>query len=77
MSRRHDINDINLSIYKIEPIKNGLCIYWDSSIGFGEYNIWVKEDGKVYGDSECMDSQDDKDFIRKLFELIAEQMTIY
>ena len=77
MSRRHDVNDINLSIYKIEPIKNGLCIYWDSSIGFGEYNIWVEEDGRICGDSECMDSQDDKDFIRKLLELIADQMTIY
>lgn len=77
MSRRNNVNDIDLEIYKIEPIKNGLCVQWNSSIGFGEYNIWVGEDGKMYGDSEYMDSQDDKDFIRKLLELIADQMTIY
>lgn len=76
MSRKHDVNDINLNVSGFDPIKDGLRIYWGSNIGFGQYDIWI-EDGKVCGDSECMDSQDDKDFIRKLFELVADQMTIY
>jgi hypothetical protein len=77
MDKKHNVNDINLEVYKIEPIKNGLCICWNSSIGFGEYNIWIEEGGKICGDSECMDNQDDKNFIRKLFELIANQMIVY
>lgn len=76
MSRKHDINDINLNVSGFDPIKDGLRIYWDSNIGFGQYDIWV-EDDKIYGESECMDSQNDKGFIRKLLELVVDQMTIY
>jgi hypothetical protein len=51
-------------------------IFWSSSIGFGQYDLWKNQDEKWYGDSECMDSQDDKDFIKKLLALVAENLII-
>lgn len=73
--RRHDVNKINLQIDNLEFFNKGFKILWSSDIGFGEYTV-IKENGKILGFSECMDSQDDKEFIKKLLELLADKLII-
>ena len=74
--RKHPIDSIDLKIEEIEPWVNektghvGLDIRWSSNIGFGEYTF-VKnseEEGWIVR-SECMDSQDDKEFGAALLKL--------
>ena len=75
MGRRHSIKDINLQIDSIDFFHNdthqGMFIRWISTIGFGEYTIYIEnETGQIYGDSECMDSNEDKEFITELLKLV-------
>lgn len=81
MSRKHDVKDINLQIDDLIPFVNdnhtGFIIEWSSDIGFGEYTIYKSEnDDYWYGDSECMDSNDDKEFIMELMKLFIENLVI-
>lgn len=68
--------------------KGGVRVYWSSDIGYGTLDI-VKQkgnDGDDYGspkeelllisNTECMDSQDDKAFTRKLMELMVEKIQV-
>lgn len=76
MSKKHDVNKINLQVNDVGFFKNGMVILWSSDIGFGEYTIVKKEEGELIGLSECMDCQEDKAFIKKLLELLAEKLNI-
>jgi len=71
-----------------EGNKGGMRIYWSSSIGFGQLDI-VKRSGNdgedfespeeeliLTADTECMDSQEDKAFTKKLMELLVEKLEI-
>lgn len=81
MARRIEVNNINLDAYEIKPFVNdrftGLVITWDSDIGFGEYTIY-KEVGsdEWYADSEHMDSNEDKDFLKELMKLFIEKIVV-
>ena len=81
MARRIEIDKINLDAYEIAPFVNdrftGIVIRWDSDIGFGEYTIY-KEVGsnEWHGDSEHMDNNEDKDFLRELIKLFIEKLDI-
>jgi hypothetical protein len=75
MPRKHDVDKINLQIDDLEFFNKGFKILWSSDIGFGEYTV-IKENGKILGFSECMDSQDDKEFIKKLLELLVDKLII-
>lgn len=81
MARRIEVNNINLDAYEIKPFVNerftGLVIRWDSDIGFGEYTIY-KEVGsdEWYADSEHMDSNEDKDFLKELMKLFIEKIVV-
>lgn len=74
-------SEINLSVHSMTPFSNekfnGIRIEWDSDIGFGEYTIY-RETGtdQWYADSECMDSGEDKEFLRELLKLIADNVII-
>ena len=86
MSRKHDLNSINLKVENVEPFDlddvMGLVIEWSSDIGFGKYTIIQEYDvstqtSKLFiADSEGMDNDDDKSFGKKLLELWMEQMLI-
>lgn len=72
-----DIEKINLAIKSINfsEIKNGeiITILWNSNIGFGNYTI-VREGTSFTGDSECMDSNNNKTFIIKLLNSLQEKI---
>lgn len=81
MERKHNANDINLYIENFIPFINdkqsGFIIEWNSDIGFGEYTIYKSHNSdKWIADSECMDSNKDKDFINKLMSLFIEKLVI-
>lgn len=54
---------------------NGLKISWSGDIGFGEYTITFN--GKnIHADSECMDDNNDKNFLKALLEDLVNQTII-
>ena len=75
MPRKTDINTIDLKIDGILFSERGIRVKWSSNIGYGSYDIIV-EDGSISGHSETMDSNEDKDFLKKIFELIVNQIQI-
>lgn len=71
----------NVTVDEIIPFKNeeyeGLCFKWYGNIGFGEYNIYRKtSENQWHGDSECMDTNDDKSFLKILMEQFIERIDI-
>lgn len=84
MSRRHKVDEINLTIEEIVPFfsaeQAGFFIDWSSDIGFGTYKLFrstTPEDGRWwYGDSEFMDDNNDKAFIQELMRLFIENLKI-
>ena len=72
----------------IDEIKGGMRIYWNSDIGFGTLDI-VKvagNDGEDFDSSyeeiklnaytETMDCNEDKSFIRKTLDLVADYLNV-
>lgn len=81
MARRHAIADINLKITDVVPFIGeetfGFTITWSSDIGWGEYTIFKNRDTNMWvADAECMDSNEDKDFIKELMRLFIEEIQI-
>ena len=81
MARRINVNDINLSVEDVIPFTNERCsgfiIQWSSDIGFGEYTIYKPANSDEWkADSECMDSNEDKDFVKKLMSLFIEKLIV-
>ena len=81
MARRFAVDAINLEAYEFEPFVNekyiGVVIRWDSDIGFGEYTIYkaIGSD-EWHADSEHMDNNEDKDFLKELMKLFIEKLDI-
>ena len=78
--QKHSIDTINLKIIRFHPLynsdeSNGFIIEWDSDIGFGQYTIYKTPDGFA-ADSEHMDSNEDKEFIKELMRLFIEDLKI-
>lgn len=78
--RKHPVGTINLEIVGFYPFHHsedskGFVIEWNSDIGFGQYTIYKTPDGFA-ADSECMDSNEDKDFIKELMRLFIEDLKI-
>ena len=88
MSENEDVLNVgSLEITDIIGLKDGFLIRWSSpEIGFGEYTIHAKvkrndfgfaEGGiLIEGDSECMDNNDDKTFLRSLLGRLLEKINI-
>ena len=83
MARRFAVDKINLDAYEFKPFINekytGFVIRWDSNIGFGEYIVYKHvgaDDDKWYANSEHMDNNKDKSFIKELMKLFIEKLNI-
>jgi len=81
MTRRFEADKINLDPYEVEPFVNekyrGFVIKWDSDIGFGEYTIYQKiGSDEWHADSEHMDSNADKAFIKELMKQFIDKLNI-
>lgn len=81
MARRFAVDTINLDAYDVRPFINergyGFVISWDSDIGFGEYTVYKRTGSDEWcGDSEHMDNNEDKDFIKELMKLFIDKLNI-
>lgn len=81
MKRKYNPSEINLELAGLIPFVNkkykGFTLYWNSDIGFGEYTIYKNRSGnKWYADSEHMDSNEDKAFIKELMNKFIEELEI-
>lgn len=83
MARKHNVKEIGLQIDDVIPFKNekygGLVIQWSSNIGFGEYTLVRsagENDTEWCGDSEHMDTNEDKEFITELMRLFVEKLDV-
>ena len=81
MARNFAVDTINLDAYEVEPFVNeaytGFVIKWDSDIGFGEYIIYRSWDSdEWHADSEHMDKNEDKAFLKELLKLFIEKLDI-
>lgn len=78
--RKHPVNSINLELIDFAPFENewgsGVLLSWTSDIGFGQYTLYRDKNGKFAADSEHMDSNEDKDFIKELMRLFIEKLRI-
>ncbi len=76
MSMKNNVDEINLEVRNIiTHSAGGIRIEWTSDLGFGQYDLQVRE-GKIVASSESMDSGEDKDFLRKLLSLIADKAQV-
>lgn len=75
MSRKIDPSKIDLTVEGLESIEGGVRLLWSATIGFGTYDIFL-QDGKIVADSETMDSNDDKEFLKQLFSSLLDEVTI-
>lgn len=77
----------SLDVTDIIGLKDGFIIRWCSpEIGFGEYTIHTKvkrnefgfaeDDILIEGDSECMDVNENKTFLKALFDKVLERINI-
>ena len=74
--------EVKVEVDNIEISENDnykvIKFLWMGNIGFGEYTLYEKkeEPGKWYGDSECMDTTEDKWFLSKLLESFVNQIEV-
>ena len=60
-----------------EVIPNGgIGINWSGSIGFGQLILYWGKDGKIHADTECLSSNENKDFIKAILNLLVEEIIV-
>ena len=78
-----NVNEINLQIDHIRFASNpspqhdgGLIISWSSNIGIGELTLIKNKDGNIVALTEAMDDNNDRSFIKKIFELLMDEIYV-
>ena len=72
----------NLYIDEVWPISTeivpngGIGIYWSGAIGFGQFILYWGEDDKLHADTECLSSNENKDFIKAILNLLVEEVIV-
>ena len=70
------IDNVEVQAFENARNKEVIIIKWSSNIGFGEYTLVKDESGKWKADSECMDNNEHKDFLKLLLDKFMEDITI-
>lgn len=69
------INDVEIdSSFKNEKYE-GFTLNWDSTIGWGQMTF-LKEEGKIKVETECMSSNEDKEFIKLVLDKFIEKLEV-
>lgn len=69
------INDVEIeSSFKNEKYE-GFVLNWDSTIGFGQMTF-LKEGDKIKVETECMSSNEDKEFIKLVLDKFIEKLEV-
>ncbi len=67
-----DIFDVTLSYVD----EDNMCFTWNSNIGWGELQIIKDENDKWVADTEAMCDNDDKYFIKQVFDKWLEDIEV-
>ena len=70
------INEVSINAFDNTEDRSVMVISWAANIGWGQYTLIEQEDGSWIGDSEFMDDNDDKDFLKLLFDKFIEGVTV-
>ena len=70
------VNEVSINAFDNTEDKSVIVISWAANIGWGQYTLIEQEDGSWTGDSEFMDDNDDKDFLKMLFDKFIEGVTV-
>lgn len=71
-----------LQIDEVWPVSTKVCpnggigVYWSGDVGFGEFVLTWRDDGKLHADTEHMDRGEDKRFTEAILKLLAAQIII-
>ena len=81
MSERTDnIKDLTLDNTRVFISSSGMCritFSWSANIGFGEYTLFYDMANKKWqADSEYMDKDEDKDFLKAILEEFVKQVEV-
>lgn len=73
--------DIDVILDEVIPFSNemyeGFILRWYGNIGFGEYTIHREKSGTEWkADSEHMDKQEDKSFLKELLRQMVDMVII-
>lgn len=75
MSRRRiDAKEIHLEVDDVRFHENEIIFSWISDIGFGEYAVFVDKDGHLKAYSECMDRNENKEFLQEVLAKASEHI---
>lgn len=75
---RNEITDLeidDITVFNVSSKERVVNIKWSANIGWGECDL-VYCDGKLYADTECMCSNEDKEFLKILFDKIIEDCEV-
>ena len=81
-----NVTDVAVFVNELCPY-GGIRIYWDGDKGFGQYDLIVRsyydEESppdnyklKITGDSEYMDTNEDKSFLKSLVESLVNHIEV-
>lgn len=71
-----ELDSIDITPFSNEEYE-GVEIKWDSNQGFGTYTLYrVKGSSNWIADSEHMDSNENKNFLRKLLQKFADEVEV-
>lgn len=82
------VNVYNVEVYKNELCPNGcIRLFWEGDKGWGQYDLVVRSHSdeefapadyklEIIGDSEYMDDNDDKSFLKHLLESLVNQIDV-
>lgn len=71
------IDSVEIEAYESPLTHNDtIRISWSGSPGLGVYTLRKGNSGRWFADSECMDSKDNKDFIKSLLHKFVDDLII-
>lgn len=75
------MKNYEITINYIDPIKDGFAIGLNANIGFGRLTVHgtdceCETTPKFEVETECMCSQDNKEFIRQVFEALTKALEV-
>lgn len=71
-----DKEKVEVEIDHIGVYDGWIRIFWSGNIGFGQYDISFDKDGNIRAESEYMDDNEDKWFLKMLLDKIVEKVEV-
>ena len=76
----HSRQDVTVFLDNIDFFNNdgvqGMVLSWHGNTGFGEYTLWKTLDGEYMCDSEYMETEDDRWFLKLLLDELRKMVTV-